>query len=152
MEVFLHEHCAPTRRKSETESGSALIGDPSFQGPRLGGERPLFLQLCGNEKQRSWSVLCLGSWGDDIFAPNSFLAKLSALCITLSVLYTKRNESHIFNHLAIQVLVTCFASSTNPMSSSSCTVPLTADSKAEKIQPWVKLVCSPTKMVFLSVW
>jgi hypothetical protein len=46
-------------------------------------------------------------------------------------------KSYMWIHLAIQNCVISFASSTRPMSSKSWVVPLTALSRALKIQAWV---------------
>lgn len=51
--------------------------------------------------------------------------------------YTANIVAYMCIHLAIQNSVISFASSTRPMSSKSCVVPLTALSNAEKIHAWV---------------
>jgi hypothetical protein len=66
---------------------------------------------------------------------SSFIRSLISIKLpgmTSSILKTK--SIYMCIHLAIQNSVISFASSTSPISSKSCVVPLTALSSAEKIQ------------------
>jgi hypothetical protein len=57
-------------------------------------------------------------------------------CVNVSTRFVRFQDERSY-HLLIQVEVMFLASSTNPISSINCTVPLTADSKAEEIQACV---------------
>lgn len=68
------------------------------------------------------------------------------------VLYKLFTRFYTVINLAIQVSVICFASSTSPISSKTCTVPLVALSNALKIHVCVNVAASPMKTVLYSVW